>query len=130
MFKKLLSLMLAILIINVGLAQTVAANTNPEKEAKFAEKVKAGIAKLGTGAEARVEVKLKNKTKLKGYVSEAGADSFTVIDEKSGAATEVAYSNAKQVKGNNLSKGVKIAIVLGIVAVALIVALIFIGNTK
>ena len=130
MFKKLLSLMLAVLLMQVGLAQSVAASTNPEKEAKFAEKVKAGIAKLGTGTEARVEVKLKNKTKLKGYVSEAGANSFTVVDEKTGAATEVPYSNAKQVKGNNLSKGVKIAIVLGIVAVAFVVALIFIGNTK
>lgn len=118
MFKKLLSLMLAILIMNVGLAQTVNANTNAEKEAKFAEKVKAGIAKLGTGTEARVEVKLKDKTKLKGYVSEANADSFTVIDEKTGAATEVAYSNAKQVKGNNLSKGVTLTLVLvGIFAV-------------
>ncbi len=56
MFKKLLSLMLAILIINLGLAQTVAAHTNPEKEAKFAEKVKAGIAKLGTGTDARVGI--------------------------------------------------------------------------
>ena len=112
MFKKLLSLVLVGLLMHAGFAQSVAAGTNPEKEAKFAEKVKAGIAKLGTGTEARVVVKLKNKTKLKGYVSEAGADSFTVIDEKTGAATEVPYSNAKQVKGNNLSKNVTLTPVL------------------
>ena len=95
MFKKLLSLTLAVLLMQVGLAQTVAAGTNPEKEAKFAEKVKIGIAKLGTGTEARIEVKLKNKTKLKGYVSESGADGFTIVDEKTGAVIEVPYSNAK-----------------------------------
>jgi hypothetical protein len=121
--------MLAMLLIHVGLAQSVAAGTNPEKEAKFAEKVKAGIAKLGTGTEARVEVKLKDKRKLKGYVSEAGTDSFTIVDEKTGEATKVAYSNAKQVKGNNLSKGVGVAIAIGILVVAIIlVATVFGGN--
>lgn len=129
MFKKLLSLMLAVLLIHVGLAQSVAAGTNPEKEARFAEKVKAGIAKLGTGKEARVEVKLKDKRKLKGYVSEAGTDSFTIVDEKTGETTKVAYSNAKQVKGNNLSKGVGVAIAIGILVVAIIlVATVFGGN--
>ena len=129
MFKKLLSLTLAVLLMQVGLAQTVAAGTNPEKEAKFAEKVKTGIAKLGTGTEARVEVKLKNKTKIKGYVSEAGSDSFTIVDEKTGAATEVPYSNAKQVKGNNLSKNVTLTLVLvGLLAVGVIFALIASGT--
>jgi hypothetical protein len=36
--------------------------------------VKEGIHKLGTGLDARIEVKLRDKTKLKGYVSEAGED--------------------------------------------------------
>lgn len=129
MFKKLLSLMLAILLMHVGLAQSVAAGTSAEKEAKFAEKVKAGIAKLGTGTEARIEVKLRDKTKLKGYISEAGADSFTVVDEKSGAATQVTYSQVKTVKGNNLSKGVGIAIAVGLLVVAIIlVATVFGGR--
>lgn len=117
---KVLSLMFAVLLMQVGFVQSVAAGTKAEKEAKFAEKVKAGIAKLGTGTEARIEVKLKDKTKLKGYVSEAGADSFTVVDAKTGAATEVAYPQVKTVKGNNLSKGAIATIVLGI-SVALIV---------
>jgi hypothetical protein len=120
MFKKILSFALIVLLLNIGVSSAYAVGSKEEKEARFAEKVKAGIAKLGTGTEARVEVKLKNKTKLKGYVSEAGADSFTIVDEKTGAATEVPYSNAKQVKGNNLSKNVVLTLVLvGIFAVLL-----------
>src|SRR4028119_739095 len=100
--KKVLSFVLVILLLNVvGAGSAFAAGSKEEKEARFAEKVKAGISKLGTGTEARVELKLKNKTKLKGYVSEANAENFTVIDAN-GVATEIAYPNVKQVKGNNL----------------------------
>ena len=40
------------------------------KEAKLAADVKSGIVKLGTGSAARIEVKLRDKTKIKGYVQE------------------------------------------------------------
>lgn len=128
MFKKLLSFVLVGLLMQVGFSQPVAASTKPEKEAQFVEKVKAGIAKLGTGADARVEVKLRDKRKLKGYVSAASAESFTVVDAKTGAATEVAYPQVQGVKGNNLSEGARIAIVVGVVAVAIISAVVFAGN--
>ncbi len=112
----------------VGVNTAYAAGSKEEKEACFAEKVKAGISKLGTGTEARVELKLKNKTKLKGYVSEANAENFTVINA-SGAATEVAYPNVKQVRGNNLSKNVTLTIVLvGILAVGIIFAVLASGT--
>ena len=118
MFKKYLVLGFAVLVINLFLNISVSAETKAEKDAKFADKVKTNITKLGAGKDARVEVKLRDKTKLKGYVSEINENSFVVVDEKTGAATEVAYPNAKQVKGNNLSTGV--TIVIG-VAVAVIV---------
>ncbi|MEJ7849572.1 MAG: hypothetical protein WKF92_15930 [Pyrinomonadaceae bacterium] len=68
MFKKYLTLILTLLVLNLSLSATVFAET--PKEAKHAEKVKVNITKLGTGKDARVEVKLRDKTKLKGYVSE------------------------------------------------------------
>ena len=98
------------------------AKTKEEKAAEFAAKVKTEIAKLGTGPEARIEVKLRDKTKLKGYVSKIGAESFVIADAKTEAETEVAYPNVTQVKGNNLNKGAIIAISLGIaIAVALLI---------
>ena len=53
-------------------------------------------------------------------MSEIKDNSFVVVDEKTGGATEIPYSNVKQVKGKNLSTGVKIAI-----GVAFAVALLF-----
>src|SRR5689334_3309381 len=80
MFKKSLSLLLvAVLVHTVGAAPALA-GSNAEKEAQFAEKVKANILKLGTGPDALVKVKLRDKTKLEGYVSEAGTDSFVVMN--------------------------------------------------
>ena len=102
------------MIINLSLSVSVFAETKVEKDAKFADKVKMNITKLGTGKDARVEVKLRDKTKLKGYISQINENGFVVVDEKTGAATEISYSNAKQVKGNNLSTGIKIAIGVGI----------------
>jgi hypothetical protein len=125
MFKKILSLLLIGLLINTAGAVSTYANSKTEKEARFVEKVKQGIGKLGTGESARIEVKLRDKTKLRGYVKEAGSDSFTVVDAKTGVETNVAYSNARQVKGNNLSTGAKIAIGLAILAGVLAILLFF-----
>ena len=115
-------------MINLSLSASVFAET--PKEAKQAEKVKVNITKLGTGKNARVEVKLRDKTKLKGYVSEINKDNFVVIDDKTGASNEVAYSNAKQVKGNNLSSGVKIAIGIGVIVAVLLVVAYVLGGSE
>ena len=127
MFKKYLTLILTVFVINLSLSASVFAETS--KEAKQAEKVKVNITKLGTGNDARDEVKLRDKTKLKGYVSEINANNFVVVDDKTGTSNEVAYSNAKQVKGNNLSTGVKIAIVVaGVIGVILLISLFTRGS--
>lgn len=123
MFKKYLVLTLTFLVLNLSLSSVAFAETKAEKEAKFAEKVKVNIAKLGTGTNARVEVKLKDGKKLKGYVSQINEESFVVTDEKTNVATEIPYPNAKQVKGNNLNTGVKIAIIAGIFIAVLLAAL-------
>lgn len=121
MLKKCLALVLAIAVFQLVNAAPAVAATKAEKEVRAAEKVRAGILKLGTGESARVKIKLRDKTKLEGYVGEAGADSFTVVDLKTGAATVVTYPSVKQAQGNNLSTGAKIAIGLGIAALVLVI---------
>jgi hypothetical protein len=121
--KKSISLVLAwsLLLAFIG-APSVFAKSKAEKEAAQAIKVKAGIAKLGVGEEARVTVKLRDKTKLSGYVSRIGEDSFAVTDLKTGATTEVLYPSVTQVKGQNVASGAKIAIWVGVaVGVTLLV---------
>ncbi len=123
MYRKIWVLVLGCLLLQAAYPQSISAMTKAEKETRFAEKIKAGIAKLGTGKDARIEVKLQDGTKLKGYVSETTDDHFVVMNAKTGAAVPVAYPQVKQVKGNNLSEGVKIAIGLAIgIGLAVILA--------
>jgi small nuclear ribonucleoprotein (snRNP)-like protein len=109
MLKKMMTILLICLVMNLA----VFAGGN--KEAKFAEKVKSEIAKLGTGTDAKVKVKLKDGTKIKGYITEIDEDSFTVMNEQNNSATKIPYPQAKQVKGNNWSTGITIAVVAGII---------------
>lgn len=121
MRRKYLSFFLLGVLFYVGSAVPVAALSKAEKDAQHAAKVKAGIAKLGVGKAALVSLKLRDKTKLSGYVSEAGAESFVVADLHTGATTTVTYPNVVQVCGNNLSTGVKIAIWAGVVVAIVVV---------
>lgn len=120
MFKKYLTLALALLVINLSLGASVYAGGKADKDARFAEKVKNEIAKLGTGTDARIEVKLRDKTKLKGYISQINENSFVVVEDATKTPTEVSYQNTKQAKGSNLPLGVKIAIGVAVVFLALL----------
>lgn len=122
MRKKLMSLLVSSALVLSVCGVTFAASSREDKDAKFAAKVKTGITKLGTGPDARVELKLRDKTKLKGHIQEIADDHFTVIDERTGAAREVPYPQVKQVKGNNLSTGAKIAITLVVIGIIFAIA--------
>lgn len=119
MLKKILCLVLisSIMIVTGG-GTALAASVNA-KEAALTEKVKAAIAKLGTGPSAQVEITLHDKSKLKGYIKEADDEHFVLV-HNTGAATEVAYPQVRKVKGNNLSTGVKVAIGVGVGIVILL----------
>jgi hypothetical protein len=46
------------------------------------DKVKAKVAKLGTGEKAKATVILKDGTKIKGYIGQTGNDDFVLRDRK------------------------------------------------
>ena len=129
MFKRFLAVALAVMLVNLAAAGVTHAASEAEKQAKFAGKVRAAVLKLGTGESARVRVTLRDKTKLEGYVSGAGEDSFAVTSAKTGAVTTVAYPQVRGVKGNNLSTGAKIAIGAGIGAgIVLLILWLYLEN--
>ena len=125
MFKNLLSFMLIGVLVNLSLASYAFGDVKPDKKARTAENVKLGVAKIGIGETACVEVKLYDNTKIKGFVKDANDNSFTVITVQNGAEQNIPYSQVKQIEGNNLSTGAKIAIGLGILAAVLVILLIF-----
>ena len=129
MFKKVLSLLLVGFLLTVAGLRLAYAGSKEEKATRFAEKVKEGISKLGTGAEARIEVKLRDKTKLKGYVSEAGEDSFVIVDEKTNAISRVPYSQVKQVKGHNLSTAAEIALGIGVILLPIVMVILLVSQS-
>lgn len=125
MLRKLFALLLVAFMINLAGVRLAYAESKEEKQARFAEKVKANVLKLGTGESTRVKVKLRDQAKLEGYISDAGAETFVVTNRKTGVATAVTYAQVKSIQGNNLSTGAKIAIGVGIAATVIFIILWF-----
>ena len=128
MFKKILSVMIVGFLFSAAGVRLAYAGPKAEKETRFALKVKEGISKLGTGEQARIEVKLRDKTKLKGHVVEASQDSFVIADEKTSATSTVSYSQVKQVKGNNLSTAAEIAIGIGVILLPIAIVIFLVSQ--
>jgi hypothetical protein len=108
--KTAATLLACLFTFTILFQQSALASSKSERDYALAQKVKAGIAKLGTGNSSRVSLKLRDKTRLAGYISEIGEDSFVVADVESGVGTTVAYPDVVQVKGNNLSTRTKVII--------------------
>jgi small nuclear ribonucleoprotein (snRNP)-like protein len=100
-----------ILLVTAFGFQPALAQTGNDTQA--AEKVRARVEKIGVGRNARVEVKLRDNTQLKGYISAADQDSFTVIDSKTGSIRTVSYADSSSVKKAGSGLSAKTWIILG-----------------
>ena len=121
--RKPVRLALVLLLIAMS-AHPGAAQSRPQDDPLAAEKIRAKVAKLGTGKRSRAEVTLKDDRKLKGYIGEISENSFTLVDPKRGSVTNVAYDQVRHFKSGN--HGARdLALVLGVTAglVILVVAL-------
>lgn len=114
MFKKHSALLLAALLVCLGVAPVKVDARRQASEARQSEKVKAGVAKRGTGEKARVTVELRDHSKVKGYISSAGSDDFVITDPKTGQESRLAYSEVRRVSGRGMSKGAKIGLIVAI----------------
>ncbi len=124
MFRKILSFALIVLLVNViGLSF---AYSQEDKQVRASEKVKENVRKLGVGEAARIEVRLLDGRKIKGYIREISEDSFVVMDAETGAAATVDYPQVKKIKGRNQLTAAKVGLVIvkgvAVVAVVAVVA--------
>jgi hypothetical protein len=95
MFKKYLTLTSAVLVLNLAFGVTaLAQNSQDEKAAQRAEKLKAQITKLGVGKDANVKIRLNSGQTIRGYVSQIKDNSFVVVSSQSGVASEIQYTDA------------------------------------
>ena len=98
---------------------TLRAQTATDPQA--VEKTRAKVERLGVGRDARVEVTLRDNTKLKGYISASGQDSFTVTDRKTGTSQTIAFADAAQVKKQGGGLSTRSWIIIGGAAVAIVI---------
>lgn len=123
MFDKYLMLLLIAAVSLASINTPVFAQPDKGGEQARVEKIKAGIAKLGTGREAPITVELRDKTEVSGYVSRTDEESFVLTNPRTGAVTTVTYPQVQKVKGRNLSTKAKVAIGVGI-ALAVVAAVV------
>jgi hypothetical protein len=92
--NRLLVCGLAALVINLVCAPSAPAQS--DKEAQRVYKVKHDVDKIGT--DENVKVTLLDGTKLKGRISEIGADYFVVVEKKTANPNRISFAQVKQVK--------------------------------
>jgi hypothetical protein len=126
MLKKHLALALVVLLSNVFLAIPARAQSNNQDQA--VEKIKAKVAKIGVGSKARATIKLKNGTKLKGYIAEARADDFVLRDRQTNDPRTIAYDEVAKVDktgGHSRARNITIGVAIGVgVTLAILAAVI------
>jgi hypothetical protein len=112
--QRLALTMSVALLFSTSATPMALAKSQDKKALERAAKVKTEIAKLGTGKDARIAVKLRDKSTVAGFVSQVGEDSFVITDLKTSATTTVPYLDVEQARGKGLSTGAKIAIGAGV----------------
>ena len=97
--RTYLSCLLASVLFVASISVPVVAQQS-NSEGTTLDKVKAKVAKLGTGEKAKATVILKDRTKIKGYIGQAGNDDFVLRDRKTDSPTTIRYSDVSKVESN------------------------------
>ena len=115
MIKRLTVLMLMMALLSAGVVlETAQAQTS--RDAEIAAKTRAKVAKIGIGQNAKVEVKLRDHSRIKGYIQELQQDSFTLVERDTGLSRSVAYADALEVKRSSSGLSAKNLAIIGAAA--------------
>ena len=119
MSKKILSI--AVLTILLALIPGLPVRAETISQLQATEKARASILKLGVGRTSRVEIKLNDQGKVKGYISDAGQDRFSVTDLQTGSSQSIAYSDVAEVKKPGGGPSTRTWIIIGGAAAATVI---------
>ena len=94
MTKKYAALALSLIItaLNLALPSLATAQSNSDFE-----RVRARVQILSASRDSQVEVRFRDKTKVKGYITSVEPVSFNLRDSKVGASQSIAYSEVDSV---------------------------------
>ena len=79
------------------------------------------------GEKAKATVKLKDGTKTKGYVGQAGENNFVIRDRKTNAPTTIRYADVAKVeanRGHSTARNIAIGVGIGAGALLAIIAIV------
>jgi hypothetical protein len=117
MLKKHFSFLVATLLLLAPLVRTARAGQQADKPALTTEQIKAKVAKLGVGEEAKATIRLKDGRKIKGYIARDGEDDFVLRDRKTDVPTTLSYADIERVesnRGHSTAKHVGIGVGVGL----------------
>jgi len=104
-------LSLTITAMMLTLPSLAMAQSNPE-----IERVRGKVQVLSTSRDTQVEVKFRDKTKIKGYITSVEPVCFTLRDPKSGASQSIAYSEVDSVSKADEGVSTKTWLIIGGIA--------------
>ena len=109
MIKKPLAIVLSLITLVVPV--TVLAQSNPD-----VEKVRAKVQILSANKDSQVEVKFRDKTKVKGHIVSVEPVSFTLRDPKDGHVQSINYSEVDSIAKAGSSVSTKTWLIVGGIA--------------
>ena len=108
---------LAVLLMGVTTALTLSLPTTTFAQTTTdPAKTKSKVQTLSVNRDKKVEVKLRDTTKYKGYISAVESDSFTVTDSKTGTSQKFTYSEVEDIKKVGGGVSTKTLLIIGGVA--------------
>ena len=126
MLKTHMSLLVAV-VLWFGAVPRTAVARQTSSQVPTVEAIKSKIARIGVGAKAKATIRLKNGTKVKGYVAQAGEDDFVIRDRKTDAPTTIRYDDVLKVednKGHSTARNIGIGVAVGVGAVLAVIGIL------
>jgi len=111
MTRRLLTLSLAFAIVLTPLGPAVHARKKPDQTP---DRVKTEVESRLRKKEEHVKVKLRSGSEVKGRITQSSENGFTVVEDKSGSSTQIAYADVSNLEGRGMSKTKKTLIGVGI----------------
>jgi len=103
-------------VVYVASVSMPAAAQQSSSQGSAVDVVKAKVAKIGVGEKAKATVIMKDGTKQKGYIGQAGSEDFILRDRKTDSPTTIRYSDVTKVesnKGHSTARNLGIGIGIG-----------------
>lgn len=113
-------LMPVLLVLALGLSPVLSTFAQQLADPGVA-KIKTDVARRLRDAKTNVTVRLHSGSELKGRITQAAENMFTLKEKDTGAPRYISYAEVTKVKGGSLSKGTKFGILTGVVAGAFII---------